>query len=58
MNDFLTIEEVAKLLRVSKPTVRRAVAEQGLPALKLGDRVWRFSRADVEAWVEKQKGAA
>ncbi len=46
------------MLRVSKPTVKRVVREQGLPALKLGDRVWRFKRADVEAWVERTKGAA
>ncbi len=58
MNEFLTLDEVAEMLRVSKPTVKRAVREQGLPALKLGDRVWRFKRADVEAWVERTKGAA
>lgn len=57
-NEFLTIADVAKLLRVSKPTVRRAVQKQGLPALRLGDRVWRFKRADVEEWIDKKKGAA
>lgn len=56
--EFLTISDVAKLLRVSKPTVKRAVERQGLPALRLGDRVWRFKRADVEAWIERTKGAA
>ncbi len=58
MNEYLTLDEVAEMLRVSKPTVKRVVREQGLPALKLGDRVWRFKRADVEAWVERTKGAA
>lgn len=58
MSEFLTMEEVATMLRVSKPTVRRAVLKQGLPALRLGERVWRFKRADVEAWIEQQKGAA
>ncbi len=57
-NEYLTIEDVAKLLRVSKPTVRRAVQKQGLPALRLGERVWRFKRADVEEWIDKTKGAA
>lgn len=56
--EFLTMEDVAKLLRVSKPTVKRAVLKQGLPALRLGARVWRFSRADVEAWIERTKGTA
>ena len=57
--DYLTLADVAKLLRVSKPTVKRAVEKQGLPALRLGERVWRFSRVDVEAWIaERTKGAA
>lgn len=56
MNDYLTTAEVAALLRVSKPTVVKAVAKQGLPAVRLG-RVLRFARADVMAWIEKQKEA-
>lgn len=60
MSDYLTLADVAKLLRVSPPTVRKAVREQGLPALQLGARVWRFKREDVETWIERQKtkGAA
>jgi excisionase family DNA binding protein len=53
--EWLTLSDVAELLRVSAPTVRKAVREQGLPALKLGERVWRFKRVDVEAWVERMK---
>jgi excisionase family DNA binding protein len=56
--EFLTLDDVAKLLRVSKPTVKRCVEKQGLPALRLGERVWRFKRADVDAWIERTKGAA
>lgn len=54
MNEYLTVAEVAALLRVSKPTVLAAVRKQGLPAVRLG-RVFRFARVDVEAWLEKQK---
>ena len=56
--EYLTLADVAKLLRVSKPTVRRAVEKQGLPALRLGERVWRFSRVDVLAWIQRTKGTA
>ena len=58
LNEYLTLADVAEMLRVSKPTVKRAVAKQGLPALRLGDRVWRFKRVDVEAWIDARKGAA
>ena len=54
--EFLTLADVAKLLAVSKPTVTKAVREQGLPALRIGERVLRFSRADVDAWIATQKG--
>jgi excisionase family DNA binding protein len=54
VNDYLTAAEVAKLLRVSKPSVVAAVKRQGLPAVRVG-RFWRFSRVDVEAWLSKQK---
>ena len=57
--DFYTLADVAALLRVSKPTVIRCVEKQGLPALKLGERVWRFKRVDVEAWIDAtKKGSA
>jgi excisionase family DNA binding protein len=52
--DFLTVADVAKLLRVSKPTVMRAVEAQGLPVIRLGARVVRFARTDIEAWLEHQ----
>lgn len=59
MNEYLTTDDVAKLLRVSKPTVRKAVAKQGLPAIRLGEKVLRFERRAVEAWLEEQqKGAS
>lgn len=47
---FLTPEQAAKMLNLSAYTIR-AYARQGvIPAHKIG-RTWRFSRADLEAWV-------
>jgi len=36
--DFLTVAEVAELLRCSEPTVRRRIRDGALPALQLGGR--------------------
>jgi excisionase family DNA binding protein len=52
--DYLTTAEVAALLRVSRPTVIKAVRERGLPAVQLG-RVLRFARVDVDAWLQRQR---
>jgi excisionase family DNA binding protein len=52
MKAYMTIEEVARLLRVSIPTVRWLRQEgRFAPAIKIGRRlVW--DEADVLAWIE------
>jgi PTS system nitrogen regulatory IIA component len=49
-DDILTIEEVAKYLRVSERTVYDWAQRGELPAGKIGT-VWRFKKADIESWV-------
>ena len=55
--DFLTTDEVAEMLRVTKPTIYRLLAVAGLPApLKVG-RGNRFVRFEVEQWLRAQPRA-
>ncbi len=49
--EVLTVEEVAKLLRVSRKTVEKLIYAKKLHAVKVG-RVWRIPRAAVEAFLE------
>ena len=44
---FLTPEEVADLLRVSRRTVYNWLRSGQLPALRIG-KVWRIRREDIE----------
>ncbi len=44
--DVMTVEEVAKFLRVNKKTVYDAAKRGDIPAKKIG-RVYRFSRMAV-----------
>lgn len=53
MNDILTVEDVAKLLRVSKVKVTRMCRTEELAAFRVG-RLWRLHRADVEKWLASQ----
>jgi PTS system nitrogen regulatory IIA component len=48
--DILTIEEVAKYLRVSERTVYDWAQKGEIPAGKIGT-VWRFKKVEVEKWV-------
>jgi len=46
VDEILTPDEVADLLKVSKKTVLRLVHDGTIPATKVG-RAWRFRRQDV-----------
>lgn len=52
-SDILTIDEVASFLKVAERTVYRLAAAKRIPAFKVGG-AWRFSRADLEAWIRQQ----
>jgi PTS system nitrogen regulatory IIA component len=49
-DDILTIEEVAKHLRVSERTVYDWAQKGEIPSGKIGT-VWRFKKSEVEKWV-------
>lgn len=51
--DILTIEEVAKYLRVSERTVYDWAQKGEIPAGKIGT-VWRFKKDDIERWVNER----
>ena len=52
-DDILTIEEVAKYLRVSERTVYYWAEKGEIPAGKIGT-VWRFKKSEIEKWVNER----
>ncbi|OJF77092.1 MAG: PTS fructose transporter subunit IIA [Treponema sp. CETP13] len=49
-DDILTIDEVAKYLRVSERTVYDWAQKGEIPSGKIGT-VWRFKKTEIEKWV-------
>ena len=47
---WLSVEEIAAHLGVSKESVYRWLDADKIPAHRVG-RLWRFSKAEVDAWV-------
>lgn len=47
MTELLTVAETAVLLKTTKQQVRKMLAQQLIPALKIG-REWRISRQYLE----------
>jgi excisionase family DNA binding protein len=56
MDQALTVREVAQLLQVDEKTVYRLVRKGELPGFKVAG-AWRFTRPDLQQWIERQKNA-
>ena len=52
MEHYLTVAEVAELLRLSEKTVYRLAQQGELPGFKAGGS-WRFRREDIDAWASR-----
>jgi len=51
--ELLTIPEVARLLTISVPSVRR-LQQRHIPFFKVGGRI-RFERSDIVAYLQKRR---
>lgn len=54
---WMSAEEVATHLGVTKDTVYAWIAERGMPAHKVG-RLWKFQADEVDEWVRSGGPAA
>ena len=56
MNEFLTVKEVAIILKVNPITVLRWIKKKTLPAIRFG-REFRIKKEDIEKYgrVDKKK---
>ncbi len=52
-SDFLTVDEVAKILRVHRRTIVQLLLSGQLPGFRVG-RQWRVRRSVLSAWIEEQ----
>ena len=50
INDILTIDEVAELLRIPRSSVYKLAQQGRIPAQKVG-RHWRFHRGTLVNWI-------
>lgn len=55
---LLSVEEAADKLQVSPYMVRQWAREAKIPAIRLGQRFWRFRRSALDAWIAEQERPA
>lgn len=53
---WLSVEEIAEYLGVSKDTIYTWINAKGMPAHRVG-RLWKFKRDEVDVWI-KSGGAS
>lgn len=53
---WVSLEEIARHLAVSKDSIHRWIRRRKMPAHKIG-HVWRFKRSEVDGWVRNGNGA-
>jgi excisionase family DNA binding protein len=51
---WLSVKEVAQYLGVSRSAIYKWIERHNLPAHKAG-RLWKFSRAEVDAWLRNDQ---
>lgn len=54
---WLSVDEVAQHLKISKPTIFRWLEKGKIPAHKVGKQ-WRFKLSEVDNWVLKGDAAS
>ena len=59
--EVLTVNELAKLLSISRPTANKLIKEEGFPSFRIGRSI-RINRRMLQEWMDrrraKTKGAA
>ncbi len=53
MSDLLTAKQLQEILRVDRTTIYRMADSGRLPGIKVGGQ-WRFSRPQIETWLQSQ----
>ena len=51
--ELLTCEEAAKYLRMTVRTLRRYIAREAIPYIRLPSGTIRFRRSDLDKWLKK-----
>lgn len=51
--DLMTVEEVARYLRLKPQTIYKWAQEKRIPAVKLG-KEWRFRKRILDEWLDGQ----
>ena len=53
MNTFLNVDEVAQILKVSRPWIYTLVRQKRIPYFRVAGKNVRFSQNEIETWLQE-----
>lgn len=54
MDSWMTLEEVAQYLKVSRDSIYRLAQKGEIPASKVGN-LWRFKKDEIDKWMKENR---
>ena len=54
MDSWMTLEEVAQYLKVSRDSIYRLAQKSKIPASKVGN-LWRFKKDEIDEWMKNNR---
>ncbi len=57
LREVMNVRQASQYLGISPDTLYKYVAEERIPAFKLGNR-WKFKKTMLDRWMEKQSRTA
>ena len=55
-DSWISVEEAAAYLGVTKETIRNWIKKTDIPAHRIG-KLWKFKRSELDEWVKSGKSA-
>ena len=52
-DELLSVEEMTRILKMSKPTIQRWCRDRKLPAAKIG-KAYRVRKEDLDRWYQRK----
>lgn len=52
---WVSMPEICEHLGFGKDTVKKLIKEQGLPAYKPDDKIWKFKISEVDEWMRTKR---
>ena len=57
METYLTVNDVAAMLRLSVQTIRRYTMKKEIPCYRI-NRAVRYKKSEIEQWVERREASS